>query len=461
MRNNHLRHWQAQCIKKALRHYKSKKHFFCQATPAAGKTLMAAVLAKRLLEQGEIDLIVCFAPTRQVVRSIRRTFERVIGRPMNGLVGAVGAAFTYPAMDHRDESFWKLFESHRVFVVFDEIHHCAGSELEAGNSWGATIVQRIQDTARFTLALSGTPWRSDAKPIVLARYSHPDGRLICDYRYGLREAVEQGVCRMPKIVLLDNESIEVREQHKRSEGAQIYQGIEELLDGSDVTYDRLLRNEELVIKLIKMGIAKLDSIRRRDATAGGLIVTTNIEHANTIALLLQDLGESYCVVTNQTPNAQDRIEEFRGSNCRWIVAVGMVSEGTDIQRLQVCCYLSRIRTELHFRQVLGRVLRRQCARDEFAWLFALAEPSVREFALRIAEDLPEEHVVVTHEISGELKDVIGRPFEKDKGLFESGEPSVVEMGAEDSSYECGSASKTKSYSLSFSDSYKHKILSFY
>lgn len=164
---------------------------------------MAAELANRLLIQGKIDLIFCFAPMRQIVSGIQATFESVIGRPMNGRVGAVGAAFTYPAMDHCEDSFWALFVSHRVFVVFDEIHHCAGNEIETGNAWGAKIVQRVQDKAEFTLALSGTPWRSDARPIVLARYSQPDGRLICDFRYGLREAVDQGVCRMPQIVLLD------------------------------------------------------------------------------------------------------------------------------------------------------------------------------------------------------------------------------------------------------------------
>ncbi|HCP01716.1 MAG TPA: diguanylate cyclase, partial [Rhodospirillaceae bacterium] len=51
----------------------------------------------------------------------------------------------------------------------------------------------------------------------------------------------------------------------------------------------------------------------------------------------------------------------------------MISEGTDIPRLQVCCYLSRIRTELHYRQVLGRVLRRTGEPDNQAWLFMLAE----------------------------------------------------------------------------------------
>jgi superfamily II DNA or RNA helicase len=73
----------------------------------------------------------------------------------------------------------------------------------------------------------------------------------------------------------------------------------------------------------------------------------------------------------------------------------MISEGTDIPRLQVCCHLSRIRTELHFRQVLGRILRRQAGESSEigGWLYILAEPSLAEFARRIGEDLPEQNVV--------------------------------------------------------------------
>lgn len=67
---------------------------------------------------------------------------------------------------------------------------------------------------------------------------------------------------------------------------------------------------------------------------------------------------------------------------------------TDIPRLQVCCYLSRIRTELHYRQVLGRVLRRTGEADEQAWLFMLAEPTLQGFAERIADDLPDDLAVL-------------------------------------------------------------------
>lgn len=69
--------------------------------------------------------------------------------------------------------------------------------------------------------------------------------------------------------------------------------------------------------------------------------------------------------------------------------------GYGYPRLQVCCYLSRIRTELHYRQVLGRVLRRMGESDDQAWLFMLAEPTLRRFAERIADDLPDDLAVLS------------------------------------------------------------------
>ncbi|MBF4249112.1 hypothetical protein EA004_29770, partial [Vibrio anguillarum] len=43
-----LRLWQDQCVQIALNKFeKQHAHFFCQATPGAGKTVMAAELAKQ------------------------------------------------------------------------------------------------------------------------------------------------------------------------------------------------------------------------------------------------------------------------------------------------------------------------------------------------------------------------------------------------------------------------------
>ncbi len=41
---------------------------------------MAAELASRLIEQDRIDLVLCFAPSCQVVEGFRSTFAEVLGR---------------------------------------------------------------------------------------------------------------------------------------------------------------------------------------------------------------------------------------------------------------------------------------------------------------------------------------------------------------------------------------------
>lgn len=390
-----LRAWQRRCIDAALEHYSATPHFFCQATPGAGKTRMAAEVARSLLQQGKIDLVLCFAPSCQVVDGFRATFSQVLGQRLDGLIGAVGDVCTYQGMEHRAEAFWKLFDEYRVFAVFDEIHHCAGHDPLLSNAWGQQILQRVQDQAAFTLALSGTPWRSDDRGIALARYSNPEGRLICDYRYGLREAVADEVCRSPRIVLLDNHKVKLTEELENDSSTQVFPSIATLLRGSPVSYEDLLCHDGLLNQLLGLGIEKLDEVRAIKPDAAGLVVATNIEHARQVALALAARGESYRVVTNRTPDAQQVINEFKSSDCRWIVAVGMISEGTDIPRLQVCCYLSRIRTELHYRQVLGRVLRRTGSTDNLAWLFVLAEPTLEEFSQRVADDLPEDLAILT------------------------------------------------------------------
>ena len=57
------------------------------------------------------------------------------------------------------------------------------------------------------------------------------------------------------------------------------------------------------------------------------------------------------------PGASRRIAEFAASDRRWLVSVLMVSEGVDIPRLRVGVYATAARTELFFRQVVGRFIR--------------------------------------------------------------------------------------------------------
>lgn len=79
------------------------------------------------------------------------------------------------------------------------------------------------------MALSGTPWRSDDKAIALARYSSPEGHLICDYRYGLKDAIADDVCRSPRIVLLDNQKVKLTEELGANSSVRLFPSIAKLL----------------------------------------------------------------------------------------------------------------------------------------------------------------------------------------------------------------------------------------
>ncbi|MDF0750821.1 DEAD/DEAH box helicase family protein [Marinobacter sp. 71-i] len=390
-----LRKWQVECIEKALSVFQSQSHFLCHATPGAGKTVMVASVAKALFQHDKIDFVVCFSPSRAVAHGVALTFSQILGRSFNGQIGAAGGSYTYQSMDTLPDELWQVLREHRVLVVLDEIHHCSGivwDNSPIGNRWGRTIIDKVQGKASYTMALSGTPWRTDDSPIVLSQYTKSTGQISCDYEYGLGKAVSDGVCRAPKIVLTDNREISLS---SADFGLKTFASISDSLKNEHITYTDFLFRDAVIDQVLSEASARLTSIRKHAPLAGGLVVAASVAHAEQIARRLAMAGEHPIIVTYQTPDAQRIISNFKTSSDRWIISVGMISEGTDIPRLQVCCHLSRIRTELHFRQVLGRILRRQPTdpADTSAWLYVLAEPNLAEFARRIGEDLPGEKVV--------------------------------------------------------------------
>lgn len=388
-----LRGWQTSCLASVKKHYsQNRKHFFCLATPGAGKTVLAAEVAAYLFETKQIDFVICFSPSSEVANGIRKTFAKRLNCNFDGVIGSVGCSYTYQNMRFFDDDYWKLLKNNRVLVVFDEMHHCAGSSIEDANVWGQDIVKNIQHQAAFTLALTGTPWRSDLFPIALATYSNPDNKIQCNYTYSLQQAVNDGVCRNPKIVLIDNEEISVTTAKQET---KTYHSLKSLLKDPSIFYQDLIKHKAVINYIVAQGVSKLATIRQQNSNAAGLIVASSVEHAEQIVMVLTDIfHQSATIVTYKESDAGERISHFRFSNTQWIVSVGMVSEGTDIPRLQVCCHLSRVKTELYFRQVLGRILRVNNSPNQEAWLFTLAEETLSTFANRIDQELPDTCVLI-------------------------------------------------------------------
>ncbi|MBB1450059.1 DEAD/DEAH box helicase family protein [Pseudoalteromonas carrageenovora] len=390
-----LRQWQAECIKLALAQYQNRNsHFLTLATPGAGKTMMASELASQLLRKNLVDLIICFSPSSIVSQDFKECLQLKTNERFDGLMGSKGRALTYQSLQYLDVYFWQLFNRYRVFVIFDEIHHCAGSNIDNANTWGEKIILNIQDRAQYTLALTGTPWRSDTSPIVLSSYKQPNNKIVCDFVYGLSEAMVDNVCRIPQIVAIDNNNIKVVDDGE----SKTFNCFKSLLNDSSVSYQELIENEVVIKYLICSAQKKLASIRLKNPDAAGLIVATSVGHAHQISVLMQTyFNEDTVVVTYRESNPAGIIQEFRHANNKWIISVGMVSEGTNIPRLQVCCHLTNIKTEMHFRQVLGRIMRVTSSENQDAIMYILAESKLLEYAYRINQDVPFEADVVKFE----------------------------------------------------------------
>jgi superfamily II DNA or RNA helicase len=388
-----LRDWQGDCVRKVLDKFtKNNRHFLCLATPGAGKTTMAAEVVARLFEKDLIDFVLCFSPSIIISNDIRHTLEARTNMRFDGLIGSKGGSFTYQAMPSLDKKIWKLLKSYRVLAVFDEIHHCSGTTPENANAWGEEIITNIQHEAAYTLALTGTPWRSDNTPIALAEYQGPDNHILCDHVYGLADAIKDGVCRAPQVVVTDNDDIGIFEAGKKTES---FTSFSRLLKGTSCPYQVIVKHEAVIRHIIVQANNKLRKIRKLNPRAGGLVVASSIEHATKILNFLRnELNEEAVIATSQENEATQIINDFKVSSIPWIVSVGMISEGTNLPRLQVCCHLTRIKTELNFRQILGRILRMTQDPNQEAYLFMPAEPTLIEYAYRVAEDIPTENAVV-------------------------------------------------------------------
>lgn len=422
-----LRQWQAECIELALKQYgDGKSHFLALATPGAGKTLMASELANQLLTKDLVDLVICFSPSSIVSQDFSESLQLKTQERFDGLIGAKGRSLTYQNLLFLNDDFWRLFTRYRVFVIFDEIHHCAGSNVDNANAWGEQIILNIQDKAKYTLALTGTPWRSDAAPIVLSNYLHPSNKISCDYVYGLSEAITDDVCRVPQIIAIDNNNISVVDD----EETKTFTSFKCLLSQSVIPYQEIIENEKVINYVISSAHEKLNKIRVANPDAAGLIVASSVEHAQQISSLMKAcFNEDSVVVTYRESEPTSIIQHFRHSQAKWIISVGMISEGTNIPRLQVCCHLTNIKTEMHFRQILGRILRMTGSKNQEAILYMPAEPKLLEYAYRVKQDVPFEADVVKFEkMKAEVDDDL-ESNEKGDIVFDKSKPlkPIVEL----------------------------------
>jgi superfamily II DNA or RNA helicase len=387
-----LRGWQKAAYEEYFR--VTRRDFLLVATPGAGKTAYALTVAARLLATREIAAVTVVTPTEHLKYQWAQAAARFgiaidpSYRNAQGRTGADfrGVAVTYAQVAAHPALHRQRTENRRTLVIFDEIHH-AGDAL----SWGDAVREAFQP-ARRRLALTGTPFRSDANPIPFVTYiPEPDGakRSASDYVYGYGPALADGVVR-PVIFLAYS-----GEMHWRTRaGDEITATL-----GTPMTKDQIAQawrtaldpSGEWITRVMEAADKRLTEVRRAMPDAGGLVIAGDHESARAYAGLLRRVsGERPVVVLSDDPTASRKISSFAASEARWMVAVRMVSEGVDVPRLAVGVYATSVSTALFFAQAVGRFVRAR-RRGETASVFLPSVPVLLGFAAELEAE--RDHVV--------------------------------------------------------------------
>jgi superfamily II DNA or RNA helicase len=350
-----LRAWQHEATEAVRNH--GGQSFLASATPAAGKTTFGLHIAHRMLVAGYVQRVVVAGPTTHICRqwaadAARYGIDLEPNRPnSDGMESGDfhGVAITYQTIaagpdTHRDAAARK-----RTLLIADEPHHM-GDEA----AWGLRA-RRAFDGARFRLLLSGTPFRSDNSAIPWVAYDD-EGISSADYVYGYPQALRDRVCRPITFLPYDGEMEWISDGRLRSGDFDLALPAAE---SARRLRTALTPEGEWMGHVLRDGDARLTEVRAEGhPDAGGLVIASNQDHARQIAARLGSIaGEAPEIVMSDEPGASKRIAEFAASDRRWLVSVLMVSEGVDIPRLRVGVYATAARTELFFRQVVGRFIR--------------------------------------------------------------------------------------------------------
>ncbi len=370
----------------------STASFLASATPAAGKTTFGLHIAHRMLSAGFVSRVVVIGPTTHICRQWAADAGRYgidlepNRRNSDGPESADfhGVAVTYQTIAAGPDVHRRAADRRPTLLIADEPHHMGDQA-----AWGLQA-RKAFDGARFRLLLSGTPFRSDNSAIPWVSYDD-DGISRADYVYGYPQALVDRVCRPITFLPYDGEMEWLSDGRLRSADFDLALPA---VESARRLRTALLPEGEWMDEVLRDGDARLSEVRADGHPgAGGLVIASDQDHARAIAARLESIsGERPELVMSDEPGASRRIADFAASDRRWLVSVLMVSEGVDIPRLRVGVYATAARTELFFRQVVGRFIRTTPRpRRQMSYLLMPADPRLKALAREI--ELERRHAL--------------------------------------------------------------------
>lgn len=398
-----LREWQVEFLDEWR---KGKEQFLLVAPPGSGKTFAALTAAKEFIGEYPGRRIVIVVPYDDLTTQWREDAMDLgidlLASDLQGVAlrkGYNGDVVTYQSLRGTAGFLLQTICAHNeVIVILDEPHHCGEHA-----SWGIDCKESFKNAKR-KLLISGTPLRTDGQAIPFVTYheeGEDKGKCKADYHYKHGDALCDKIIRNI-----------VNEYHHGScrlinpDGKEVEYKLNQFVPNEEAEsiLQYFLRTDGTFVKeQIRLTNNKLLSVREYIPDAAAMAVCMDQEHAKAVAKIIQkETRFTPEVVTSDEDGAATKLKNFRHSKKEWLVSVRMVSEGTDIKRLHVLCYLTNWATEVFFRQIIGRVSRYRSKNDtkqppipdtdgafvanEDAYVFLPSDPRLIEWAKNLEND---------------------------------------------------------------------------
>jgi superfamily II DNA or RNA helicase len=384
------RKWQSEFFR-AWDERESGSPFMLIAIPGGGKTMAGLEVARRWMAAGVDRRLIVVVPTDNLREQWRDEASSKFGIELqskdfgtNFKHGFQGGVVTYHLVANQPLVFRKLCSIAPTMVIFDEIHHC-GDEAHFGN--GITTAFGL---AKERLLMSGTPWKSDGKAIPFVKYDG-NGFAVGDFSYDYPRALNEDVVRYlvfdhAKGTIRNDSTGQTESLSQEVSDEDAAKRLKKLLDPSG----------EFVREQILAAHRKLLECRKTIPDAAAMAACIDQFHAVKVAEVIREVtGCEPSIIVSDSDLENDSVKQFRSGRKEWLVSVRKVSEGTDIKRLQVLCFLTNTTSELFFRQLVGRVSRVRGLDDFEAYVYLPADPRL----IRCAQNIENAQVQALREMS--------------------------------------------------------------
>lgn len=380
-------------------------------TPGTGKTLAYQATATHLLRQGAIDHIAVFVPRVSLAqqcetswmfqdrdtKELHGLFElfdshgrlgkirHVDAQPPLTVPGETGTGFVacYASLANHEEVFSDWAEKHkgRFLLVADEAQFCGAPDEKGNGTRAGALIEDLHEYAAHTLLLTGTPYRADGRPLVLAQYGDVDEEgkqlLIRQAEATYADGIDAGYLR--RFEMLMNEGV-IKETDVSGEWS-----VEYKMSSREANLSPIMRKPTTWQPLANRVVNAVREKQILNPEYRGLISCMEKKDAEAVQHYLTSTYPGlrvYLAVSADGAAAQNALQDFKIKPADILVTVRMAFIGYDCPRITVVGILTHYRDKGHLMQLVGRGLRtwdKEPAEEQSCRVIAPDDPRMEEF----------------------------------------------------------------------------------